>query len=98
MHNHFISALICAASLLGVSVPSHAHAQATPEFSIDSYVISAGANRSFNTCFVLTGTLGQAAPGYSSGGVYYLLSGFWSFVPITERDEIFFNGFEGCSP
>jgi len=90
-------ALICAVSLLGFGLASYAHAQAT-QFSIDWYVISPGGTQLRGNCFVLDGTLGQAVPGYSSGGIFAVLSGYWSVAPITGTDEIFFNGFEGCSP
>ncbi len=64
--------------------------------SIDFHRISAGGARLRNSCYRLKGTVGQAAPGYSSSALYSLVAGFWSAAPITGRDEIFFNGFEGC--
>ncbi len=64
--------------------------------SIDFHRISAGGTRLHNSCYRLTGTVGQVAPGYSSSALYSLVAGFWSAAPTTGRDEIFFNGFEGC--
>lgn len=98
MSTRFSCALFCAASLLIVSVVSDTRAQAMPQFSIDWYAISTGGSTVRNDCFVLNGTTGQPTPGYSSGGAYALLSGFWSVAPISGSDVIFFNGFEGCSP
>ncbi|MEP6496314.1 MAG: hypothetical protein ABJF01_26840 [bacterium] len=98
MCTRFSCALLGAASLLSASVVSDTRAQATPQFSIDWYVVNSGGSQVRNDCFVLTGTTGQPTPGYSSGGAYALLSGFWSVAPISGSDVIFFNGFEGCSP
>lgn len=64
--------------------------------SIDFHRISAGGARLHNSCYHLKGTVGQAAPGYSSSALYSLMAGFWSAAPTAGRDEIFFNGFEGC--
>ncbi len=64
--------------------------------SIDFHRISAGGTRLHNSCYRLKGTVGQAAPGYSSSALYSLVAGFWSAAPTTGRDELFFNGFEGC--
>ena len=91
-------ALVGAAMVLTLCAAADARAQAAPPFSIDWYFIDSGASRMQGACFVLDGTAGQPAPGYSSGGIYALLSGFWSVAPITGNDEIFFNSFEGCSP
>lgn len=74
---------------------SDSRAQVTPPTS-DFHVISAGGNSLFNSCFRLSGTVGQAAPGYSSGTTDSIVAGFWSAAPTKELDEIFFNGFEGC--
>lgn len=90
-------ALISVAALLGVGVSPDTHAQSTPQFSIGWYVVSSGGAQMRRDCFVLNGTIGQSTPGYSSAGVFSLLSGYWSVAPITGTDEIFFNGFEGCS-
>ena len=91
-------ALFCAASLLSAGIASDTQAQAAPQFSVDWHVVSAGADQLRNNCFVVTGTTGQASLGYSSGGVYALLSGFWAVAPIRGADRIFFSSFEGCMP
>jgi hypothetical protein len=88
---------------LSLALAAHwSNAQATPPgYSINSYTMSAGGSSMRGSCFLLSGTLGQAAPGYSSGGTFYVTAGFWQAVlqtAPTSSDEIFFNGFEGCSP
>lgn len=98
MRQRISCALLGAASLLSAGAAPDTRAQAAPLFSVDWYVISPSGNQSRNGCFVLNGTTGQPAPGYSSGGVYALLSGFWTAAPITGGDEIFFNSFEECTP
>jgi hypothetical protein len=97
MNARMSCALICTASLLCAALESRAGTP-TPQFSIDWHVISPGGTQLRSNCFVLDGTLGQPVPGYSSGGIFAVLSGYWSVAPITGTDEIFFNGFEGCSP
>ena len=80
-----------------VAVPwSDTNAQAGPAYSVDFHVISSAAHRVHNSCFVLNGTAGQAAPGYSFGAGYSVLSGFWVAAPTTGQDQLFFDGFEGC--
>jgi hypothetical protein len=64
--------------------------------TIDFHAVSAGSKALHNSCFRLSGTVGQAAPGYMSGTTDSLISGFWSAAPTTGLDEIFFNGFEDC--
>ncbi|MEO7062637.1 MAG: hypothetical protein ABI082_02535 [Dokdonella sp.] len=97
MNTRLACSLISVAALLGVAVSPDLHAQSPPQFSIGWYVISSGGTPMRKDCFVLNGTIGQSTPGYSSAGIFSLLSGYWSIAPITGTDEIFFNGFEGCS-
>jgi len=68
----------------------------SPTYSIDFYTISAGGNTLHGNCYRLSGTVGQAAPGYSSGSIYSLIAGYWQPAPTAATDEIFFNGFERC--
>ena len=78
---------------------SDSRAEIVPTYSIGFHTISAGGNALRNSCFGLSGTVGQAAPGYSSTGdgtTYSIYSGFWSAAPATGLDEILFAGFEGC--
>ena len=65
-------------------------------YSIDFYTISAGSNTLHGNCYRLSGTLGQVAPGYSSGSIDSLIAGYWQLAPTAATDEIFFNGFQGC--
>jgi hypothetical protein len=67
-----------------------------PAYSVDFHMISSGGSSLHNSCFHLTGTVGQAAPGYSSGSTDFVYAGFWAAAPTTGLDDIFFNGFEGC--
>jgi hypothetical protein len=99
----FPRALTAAALLLGGSIISNTRAQSAPTFDIDWHLISSGGTTlvggtSRSSCFIVNGTVGQAAPGYSSGGVYSLYAGFWTAAPTMRTDEIFFDGFEGCTP
>ena len=65
--------------------------------SVDLHVIDAGNSKTLrNSCFHLSGSIGQPAPGYSSSSSYGLNAGFWAAAPNKNRDEIFFNGFEEC--
>jgi hypothetical protein len=93
----------CALALMSASELrwSDASAGTPPTYSVDFYSMSAGGSSMRGSCFLLSGTLGQAAPGYSSGGTFYVTAGYWQAVlqtAPTPSDEIFFNGFEGCSP
>jgi hypothetical protein len=88
-------ALVCGAC---VAASADSGAQAAPQFDIAWHITSAGGTQVRGGCFIVNGTAGQPAPGYSSGGPYFLLSGYWTVAPITGSDEIFFNGFEGCTP
>ena len=64
--------------------------------AIGFHIISAGGHALKNSCFRLSPTVGQAAPGYSSGLTESLVAGFWSAAPTTGLDQLFFNGFEDC--
>jgi hypothetical protein len=74
---------------------SDTHAGAPP-FGVNWHVVSSGGHALSNSCFRLSGTAGQAAPGYSSGPTDSIVAGFWPVAPTTGLDEIFFNGFEDC--
>jgi len=75
---------------------SDMRAETAATYNIDFYTISAGGVSLRDSCFHLTGTAGQAAPGYSSGSTDYIIAGFWAAAPTTGLDDIFFNGFEMC--
>ena len=98
MNGRLPCALIGAASLLFGAAAAVVHAQAPPTFRIDWHVLSAGGAALRNTCVRVNGTVAQTAPGYSSGGIYALLSGYWSAASPTVIDTVFFNGFEECHP
>jgi hypothetical protein len=75
---------------------SDTSAGTVPPYSINFHTISSGGSSLRNSCFHLTGTVGQAAPGYSSGSTDFIIAGFWPAAPTIGLDDIFFNGFEGC--
>ncbi len=81
--------------LSGAVLPVASRADA-PTYSVDFYTISAGGNTLSGNCYRLSATVAQVAPGYSSGGIYSLVAGYWQPPPSSATDEIFFNGFEGC--
>jgi hypothetical protein len=87
-----------ASALVGIAaVPwSDSRAGSAPADNIDFHVISSGGSALHSSCFRLSGTVGQAAPGYSSGQTNSVIAGFWSAAPAVGTDEIFFNGFQGC--
>jgi len=93
-----VRSTMAAAALAAIAaIPwSDSNAQSGPGYSIDYHVISSGGTRLNNSCFVLNATAGQTSPGYSSGGVYAVLAGFWPAAPIVNGDQLFFDGFEGC--
>jgi len=69
-------------------------AQAAP--SVGFHFIGAGGHALTNSCYRLSGTAGQTAPGYSSSATVSVVAGFWSAAPTTSLDELFFDGFEDC--
>jgi len=88
--------LIAAALAAVIGTPwSDSNAQSGPSYSIDFHVISAAGQRVRNGCVILNGTVGDTAAGYSSGGFYSILAGYWAGLPAV-HDEIFFDGFERC--
>lgn len=89
-----IVALSALASAAFVPWPN-SRAEATPP-AVDFRVIGAGGASLHNSCFRLAGTVGQAAPGYSSNASDAIVAGFWAAAPATALDEIHFNGFESC--
>jgi hypothetical protein len=68
--------------------------------SIDFHFIGAGEQPRKNSCFRLSGSVGQVAPGYSSGLSNSIVAGFQAAAPsptsVGGMDELFFNGFEDC--
>jgi hypothetical protein len=87
-------ALVCAASLAVCGV-SLLHAQSAA-FHIDRYVLASAGAHSHNSCFLLDGTAGEPASGYSSNSTFAILAGFRAAAPQVVRDELFFSSFEGC--
>ena len=74
-------------------------AGAPPMYSIDAHVISAGSSvRAKSPCFRLTSTIAEPIAGYSSSIDYALDGGFLTLADTTPGDDVFFDGFEGCTP
>lgn len=90
-----VATFLGATAFVYIATPSDLRA-GTPTYSIDFHTISAGGNALHGNCYRLSGTVGQVAPGYSSGSTYSLIAGYWQPGPPAAVDEIFFNGFEGC--
>jgi hypothetical protein len=90
------SALLAAILACIAAIPwSDTQAQSSA-MSIDPQVVDSGGKTLGNSCYRLSGAVGQPVPGYSSSGTYSISAGFVAVTPTTTRDEIFFNGFEGC--
>jgi hypothetical protein len=81
---------------LAVSPSSDTRAGPTPIYSIDFHRISAGGGLLRNSCYRLDGSIGQPAPGYSSGPTMTLVAGFQPAGIVDRPDQLFFSGFEGC--
>jgi len=90
--------LLCAASATAcvLLVPWSDSLAGGPAYSVDWSYISAGTKPVRNSCYQLSGTAGQTAPGYSSSSTYAVQAGFWAAAPASGLDEIFFDGFERC--
>jgi hypothetical protein len=85
----FAGAIVCATAL----------AHAANPYRIDVFAISSGsAVNAANPCSRLSATIGEPAPGFSSGGGFDLSAGFQSIIAADVRDTLFFGGFEECLP
>jgi len=92
-----VPALTATTLALAFAIPwSGLNAGTAPTYRIDFHRISAGGGTVGGNCSRLSGTLGQAAPGYSSGSTNSIVAGFWLAAPTEGRDSMFFNGFERC--
>jgi hypothetical protein len=63
-----------------------------------SHVIAGGGgiSHSAGACRTLEGSIGEAAPGMSSGGAFSVHAGYWAGPGGAHRDSLFRNGFEEC--
>jgi len=84
-----------AIALLAVCAMPRSEAQAAGP-AIGFHFIGSGEQPRKNSCYHLTASVGQAAPGYSSGTSISIVAGFQVAFPDPSVDEIFFNGFEDC--
>ena len=88
------AALASVAVLLCLSIQA-----AAQSYSIDAHVIAAGTPaRSGSACFRLDATVAEPAAGYSSSVDYAVSAGFRAIAATTGGNDIFFAGFEECSP
>jgi|SRR5690349_20629318 len=74
---------------------SDVRAQAAPP-SIGFHFIGAGEHPRKNSCYRLSASVAQAAPGYSSGSSNSIIAGYQAISQTIGLDEIFFDGFEDC--
>ena len=58
--------------------------EAAGPYEISSYTIDSGGGTSTGGQYTLTGTIGQPDAGWSIGGIYELLGGFWPGSPLAE--------------
>ena len=80
-------------------VAAAVRAGAPPTYSIDAHLISAGSSvRAQSPCFRLTSTIAEPIAGYSSSVDYALDGGFLTLANTAPSDDVFFDGFEGCTP
>jgi hypothetical protein len=64
--------------------------------SLDAHVIAAGSSvRATAPCLRLDSTIAEPVAGLSASTNYALYGGFRAIAP---SDELFFDGFEGCTP
>ena len=90
-------AALCAGVLLATSA-ARLHADPPPTYSIQAHVIAAGTSaRGKSACFRMDATIGEPVAGFSSSTDYTLSGGFRALVP-TAGDDLFFDGFESCTP
>lgn len=92
-----VPALVLAALAALIATPSpDSRAGTIPTYRIDFHRLSAGSGSLRNACYRLVGSVGQPAPGYSSGPTYAVVAGFMPAAIVDRPDQLFFSGFEGC--
>jgi cystathionine beta-lyase family protein involved in aluminum resistance len=86
---------IVAALLSAVAITCAAD---SPTYAIDAHIISTGTLvHAKSACFGMDAVIAEPVAGFSSGGVYDLVTGFAGVSP-TVNDTIFADGFEDCTP
>ncbi len=95
MSNTLQRACITSAALLMLAP---GHAGTPPAFTLDAHIIAAGSSvHAASSCFRLDAVIAEPVAGYSSSTDYGMNAGFFAAVRPTS-DEIFFSGFEDCTP
>lgn len=85
---------LCTALLLG-AIPA---AIDSDFYAVDTYAIVAGSGtRVSNLCFRMTAVIGEPTVVTSTGGGYVLSTGSLAITPEAS-DDVFFDGFEDCTP
>ena len=70
----------------------------SPTFSIDAHIVASGSSTQANSsCFYMNAVIAEPVAGFSTGGDYALNAGFFA-VASSSSDDIFFSGFEDCTP
>jgi hypothetical protein len=70
----------------------------SPTYSIDAHIIVAGSSaHASSSCFGMDAVIAEPVAGFSNGGEYTLDAGF-SALAVPGSDDIFFSGFEDCTP
>ncbi len=87
---------LAALAMALIVLPSSSGLAGAPTYSIDIHRISAGGGSLRNACYRLNGSVGQPAPGYSSGATYSINAGLWPAVAVNRPDQLFFSGMERC--
>ena len=89
-------------AIAGFSVAntSSVHAGVSPYQLTWQTLASGGILHSQDACYQLSGSVAQAVvdPEFSTTDTYTLFTGFWSAAPTAGQDQLFFNGFEDCTP
>jgi cystathionine beta-lyase family protein involved in aluminum resistance len=70
----------------------------SPTYSIDAHIIAAGSStQATSSCFHMDAVIAEPVAGFSAGGDFTLNAGYFAVAPPTS-DDIFFDGFEDCTP
>jgi hypothetical protein len=94
----FVRRAAAVLAVIGACVCPTVVAVDPPITLISQLILNGSSVRIGNACSRLLATIGQPAPGFSSGGGFTLNAGFRSIVPAGDGDTIFFDGTEECRP
>jgi hypothetical protein len=84
------------AAVAAIAMAAHADGQT---FSIDAKVVGTGTSvRSGNSCFRMRATVAEPVVSTAANSSYSITAGFRAAAPLASGDDVFFDGFERCSP